>query len=169
METLFKKLHPLVVRRDVEDILSWNDSKNDKFSVRSLYCSFSRGPRDPFPFSIVWKTWAPVKVNFFAYGRYGVICAKLRRKPEITCFFFVPKQECCGVWFSPILVWSGFCIPQLEGICWVDMTLSWVTNGRKCGGPLLCACGGLFGRKEIGGLSFNDVEQSDQAIKSAFL
>ena len=48
------------------------------------------------------------------------------------------------------------------------MTLSWVTNGRKCGGPLLCACGGLFGRKEIGGLSFNDVEQSDQAIKSAF-
>ena len=30
--------------------------------------------------------------------------------------------------FSPILVWSGFCIPQLEGICWVDMTLSWVTE-----------------------------------------
>ena len=24
---------------------------------------------------------------------------------------------CCGTWFTPFLVCSGLCIPQLEGIC----------------------------------------------------
>ncbi|RVW53603.1 WD repeat-containing protein WDS-like [Vitis vinifera] len=62
VETLFQKLHPLVVKRDVEDTPSWNDSKNENFSVRSLYCSFSKGPRDPFMFSIMWKSWAPIKL-----------------------------------------------------------------------------------------------------------
>ena len=116
METLFQKLHPLVVKRDVEDTPSWNDSKNENFSVRSLYCSFSKGPRDPFMFSIMWKSWAPIKVSFFAWESAWVrivtldqlkrrgwnllnrcFCAKLRRKPQITCFFFTSKQECCGV------------------------------------------------------------------------
>ena len=31
MEGLFRKLYPLVLNRDVEDVLSWKDSKNDFF------------------------------------------------------------------------------------------------------------------------------------------
>ncbi|RVW30932.1 hypothetical protein CK203_097320 [Vitis vinifera] len=43
-------------------------------------------------------------------------------------------------------------IGNLSGIYWVDIALSWVRNGRKCGGLLPCACGGLFGRKGTEGL-----------------
>ena len=47
-EGLFWKLHPLVLNRDVEDVLSWKNSKNDSFSVRSLYRSFTRASSEPF-------------------------------------------------------------------------------------------------------------------------
>ena len=53
VDNLFRKLQPLVVRREVEDTLSWRESNNANFSIISLYCSYSRGPRDPFPISIV--------------------------------------------------------------------------------------------------------------------
>lgn len=39
------------------------------------------------------------------------------------------------------------CILWLEGTCWVDMTLSWIKNGKKHGGLLHCAYYGLLGRK----------------------
>ena len=32
-EALFHKLQPLVVRREVDDVMSWRDNKSDKFSV----------------------------------------------------------------------------------------------------------------------------------------
>ena len=35
--------------------------------MRSLYSSLSRGFREPFPTSIVWRSWAPMKVSFFAW------------------------------------------------------------------------------------------------------
>ena len=56
VETLFFKLQHLVVRREVEDILSWSESKNDKFSIRSLYCSYSGASIDSFPCSIIWRS-----------------------------------------------------------------------------------------------------------------
>ena len=31
VEGLLRKLHPLVLNRDVEDVLSWKNSKNDSF------------------------------------------------------------------------------------------------------------------------------------------
>ena len=56
VEGLLRKLHPLVLNRDVEDVLSWKNSKNDSFSVRSLYHSFTRASSDPFPWSIIWRS-----------------------------------------------------------------------------------------------------------------
>ena len=67
VETLFRKLCSLVVKREVKDKLSWNENKSSEFSVRSLYGSFPRGPREPFPASIVWRTWAPMKVGSFVW------------------------------------------------------------------------------------------------------
>ncbi|RVW12719.1 putative ribonuclease H protein [Vitis vinifera] len=49
VEGLLWKLHPLVVRREVEDVLSWKESRDGIFSVRSLYRSFTRTYSDPFP------------------------------------------------------------------------------------------------------------------------
>ena len=49
MESLFRKLHSLAVRRDVEDALSWIESGNECFPVSSLYRSYTRASSDPFP------------------------------------------------------------------------------------------------------------------------
>ena len=53
VESLLRKLHPLVLNRDVEDVLSWKNSKKGSFSVRSLYCSLTKGSSEPFPWSII--------------------------------------------------------------------------------------------------------------------
>ncbi|RVW55774.1 hypothetical protein CK203_075736 [Vitis vinifera] len=68
VESLFRKLQPLVVRRDVEDVLSWKESRNDIFFVKSLYCSFTRASSDPFPWSSIWRYWASMRVSFFCLG-----------------------------------------------------------------------------------------------------
>ena len=49
VEGLFLKRHPLVVRRKVEDVLSWKESRDGIFSIRSLYRSFMRASSGPFP------------------------------------------------------------------------------------------------------------------------
>ena len=51
---MFYRLQSLIVGREAEDIFSWRESKNDKFSVRSLYYSYARASEDLFPFSIRW-------------------------------------------------------------------------------------------------------------------
>ena len=66
VEGLFQKLHPLVVRREVEDVWSWKESRDGIFSVRSLYRFFTRAYSDPFPWGIIWRSWAPMRVSFFA-------------------------------------------------------------------------------------------------------
>ena len=67
METLFWKLQTLVVKREVEDKLSW------KFSVRSLYFSSSRGHRQPFPANIVWRTWNLLNRCYLCKGEEEMI------------------------------------------------------------------------------------------------
>ena len=67
VESLFWKLHSLAVRRDV-DTLSWRESGNDCFSVSSLYRSYTRASSDPFPWCIIWRSCALVKVSFFCLG-----------------------------------------------------------------------------------------------------
>ena len=67
VEGLFWKLHHLVLNRDVEDVLSWKNSKNGSFSIRSLYGSFSRASSDPFPWSMIWRSWALMRVSFFTW------------------------------------------------------------------------------------------------------
>ena len=49
VEGLLRKIHPLVLHSDVEDVLSRKISKNDSFSVRSLYRSLTFTSSEPFP------------------------------------------------------------------------------------------------------------------------
>ncbi|RVW30230.1 Protein phosphatase 1 regulatory inhibitor subunit PPP1R8-like [Vitis vinifera] len=67
VEGLFWKLHHLVLNRDVEDVLSSKNSKNGSFSIRSLYGSFSRASSDPFPWSMIWRSWPLMRVSFFTW------------------------------------------------------------------------------------------------------
>ena len=71
LESLFPKLQPLVVRREVEDVMSWREGKNGKFLVRSYYCSYTWTSRAPFRRSIIWRSWAPVRVSFLPRKHLG--------------------------------------------------------------------------------------------------
>ena len=67
MEPLFRKLHSLVIRRDVKDTLGWRESGNGCFSISSLYRSYTRASSDTFPWCIIWRSWVPVR-EFFCLG-----------------------------------------------------------------------------------------------------
>ena len=66
VESFLQKLQSLVIKREVEDKLRWNESKCSKFSDRSLHSSFSRRYSAPFPAGIVWRSWASINVSLFA-------------------------------------------------------------------------------------------------------
>ena len=70
VEGLFRKIHPLVLHSDVDDVLSWKIIKNGSFSIRSLYCSLTHASSEPFPWSIIWRSWAPMRVSFFAWEAF---------------------------------------------------------------------------------------------------
>ena len=63
VESLFWKM---VVRRDVEDTLSWRESRTGCFSVSYLYRFYTKASSDPFPWCIILRSWAPVRLSFFA-------------------------------------------------------------------------------------------------------
>lgn len=67
VESLLSKLHPLTIRRGVDDLIGWRENKNGTFSVKSFYSSFSRGIRPPFPALIIWSPWVPTRVSFFGW------------------------------------------------------------------------------------------------------
>ena len=52
----------------MEDVLSCKESRDDIFFVRSLYLSFTRAYSDPFPWGLIWRSWALMRVGFFCLG-----------------------------------------------------------------------------------------------------
>ena len=67
VENLLSKLHPLAIRRGVDDSLRWKANKNGTFSVKCFYSSLSMGINHPFPVSTIWKSWAPTRASFFGW------------------------------------------------------------------------------------------------------
>ena len=126
VESLLSKLHPLTIRRGVDDLLQWKENKNGTFSVKSFYSLLSRGTKPPFPARTVWTSWVPIRASFFGWEaawsrllttdrlkRFGwsipnrFFCANMRRKPQITFFCFARKLECYGFWSSLFLGCNG--------------------------------------------------------------
>ena len=67
VESLLSKLYPLTIRRGVDDLLRWKENKNETFSVKSFYSSFSRGIKPPFPARTIWTPWVPIRASFFGW------------------------------------------------------------------------------------------------------
>ncbi|RVX20225.1 Transposon TX1 uncharacterized 149 kDa protein [Vitis vinifera] len=67
VESLLSKLHPLTIRRGVEDLFRWKENKIGTFSVKSFYSSFSRDSKPPFPARTIWTPWVPIRASFFGW------------------------------------------------------------------------------------------------------
>ncbi|RVX07383.1 putative ribonuclease H protein [Vitis vinifera] len=67
VESLLSKLHPLTIRRGVEDMFRWKENKIGTFSVKSFYSSFSRDSKPPFPARTIWTPWVPIRASFFGW------------------------------------------------------------------------------------------------------
>ncbi|RVW65556.1 Argininosuccinate lyase, chloroplastic [Vitis vinifera] len=52
---------------DVEDRMVWKETKNEIFTVKSLYNSLVYSCAVPFPWNIIWSRYVPTKVSFFAW------------------------------------------------------------------------------------------------------
>ena len=66
MERLLSTLQGKRLTVGVEDRVVWKVSKNEIFSVKSLY-SLDPSCAVPFPWSIIWSPCVPTKVGFFAW------------------------------------------------------------------------------------------------------
>ena len=45
----------------------WLGLKNDNFSSKSFYSSLASKQAKPFTHDIVWNSWVPMRVSFFAW------------------------------------------------------------------------------------------------------
>ena len=62
----FGRLHDYSISLGNDDSMVWFETKNDYFSVKSFYSSTSRRAK-PFPYGVVWNSWAPTRASFFAW------------------------------------------------------------------------------------------------------
>ena len=64
---LFLRLHGLAVDREGEDKIVWLNSDINKFSIKQFYTVLETRVIVSFPTWVVWNSWVPFKVNFFAW------------------------------------------------------------------------------------------------------
>ena len=64
MEHFLLRLHGRRVSRDRDDEILWIESKNEAFSVKSLYKALYLGMQGVFPTSVIWNSWVLLRVVF---------------------------------------------------------------------------------------------------------
>ncbi|RVW94296.1 putative ribonuclease H protein [Vitis vinifera] len=52
---------------DLEDRMVWKETKDGNFSVKSCFNSLDHSSAVPFPWRIIWSSFVPSKVGFFAW------------------------------------------------------------------------------------------------------
>ena len=61
-------LHIKKVLYTLEDKLFLREAKGGLFSVKFAYQYLSDLEAHPFPSNLIWNSWVPTKVGFFAWG-----------------------------------------------------------------------------------------------------
>ena len=187
VESLLSKLHPLTIRRGVEDMFRWKENKIGPFSVKSFYSSFSRDSKPPFPARTIWTPWVPIRASFFgweaAWNRLLTTDRLKRVGWSIPNRFFLCKYKekttdhlllfCEKARMLWLLIFSLF------GVQWVMHSsvkrnlLGWYGSfvGKKREKAWktapLCLMWTIW--KERNRRAFDDVERNDQDLKSIFL
>ena len=61
-----ERLNGKGVIEDVDDNMSWSETKSGKFSFKSLYFALEAGCSSLFPSSYIWNVNVQPKISFFA-------------------------------------------------------------------------------------------------------
>ena len=67
MERFISTIQGKRLNADVKDRMVWKGTKNEIFTVKSLYNSLDHSCAVPFPWNITWSPYVPTKVSFFAW------------------------------------------------------------------------------------------------------
>ena len=186
MEGFLRKLHHLVLNRDVEDVLNWKNNKKGSFFVRSHYHFLIKAFSYPFPWSIIWRSWAPMRVSFFAWetswNRILTIEQLKRRSWNMSnrCYFYKVEEETSDhlILFCKKVTMLWSLLFSLFDVQWVLYSsikrnlIGWHSafvskrNEKAWRATPLCLMWTLW--KERNERVFNDTECSDQALKHFF-
>ncbi|RVW58324.1 Regulator of telomere elongation helicase 1 [Vitis vinifera] len=99
VERLLSTLQGKRLIAGVEDRVVWKVSKNEIFSVKSLYNSLDHSYAGPFPWNIIWSPCVPTKVGFFAWeASWGKVLTQdqLKRRGwnlANRCFLCCAEEE----------------------------------------------------------------------------
>ena len=187
VEGLFQRIYHLVLHSDVEDVLSWKISKNGFFSVRSLYRSLTSTSSEPFPWNIIWRSWAPIRVSFFAWkASWNIILTtdQLKRRGWILlnrCYLCKMEEETSDYLLlfckKATMLWNLFF--SLFDVQWVLHSsikrnlIAWhgasVSKGNEKAWRAAPFCLMWTLWRERNERVFNDNERTDQALKLSFL
>ncbi|RVX04596.1 UDP-glucose:glycoprotein glucosyltransferase [Vitis vinifera] len=74
-ERFLERLHGKRVLEDVDDMVSWTETKSEKFSVKSLYFALEAGYPSLFPSSCIWNVNVQPKISFFAWEGASLLWA----------------------------------------------------------------------------------------------
>ena len=94
-----ERLHGKRVLEDVDDMVSWTETKSEKFSVKSLYFALEAGYPSLFPSSCIWNVNVQPKISFFAWeGMWGKaltldMVQKRGQALANRCFMCLEKEE----------------------------------------------------------------------------
>ena len=94
-----ERLHGKRVLEDVEDMVSWFETKSGKFSFKSLYFALEAGCSFLFPSSYIWNVNVQPKISFFAWeamwGKTLTLDMVQKRGWALAnrCFMCLEKEE----------------------------------------------------------------------------
>ncbi|WJZ99896.1 hypothetical protein VitviT2T_018303 [Vitis vinifera] len=171
-ERFMERIQSKRVCEDVEDTVSWTETKSGKFSVKSLFIALEAGGSSLFPSSFIWNVNVQPKISFFAWeatwGKALTLDLVQKRGWALAnrCFMCLEKEENINHLLFHCsrtrALWD--LLFTLFGVSWVmpfsvrDTLLSWNgyflgKNRRKVWELPLFTFFGRFGRRGIDSLS----------------
>ncbi|RVX15731.1 Twinkle-like protein, chloroplastic/mitochondrial [Vitis vinifera] len=98
-ERFMERIQSKRVYEDVEDTVSWTETKSGKFSVKSLFIALEAGGSSLFPSSFIWNVNVQPKISFFAWeatwGKALTLDLVQKRGWALAnrCFMCLEKEE----------------------------------------------------------------------------
>jgi len=141
LASFFTLLYSIKLDRGGEDKLWWSPSRKGKFNVRFFYHTLTHKETIHFPWKSIWRTNAPLKVDFFAWAaalgkiltldnlkKRRVIdrCCMCKKNGESVDHLLLHCEVACVLWNA---IFSCFSLSWVMPRRVVDFFACWWTGG----------------------------------------